>query len=209
MLAERLLTNDAGDSQAADSEPPGKWKSGMVACLTGMKTESLNGKTVLLLGWKAASGRWHVRSEDDQMMDVLPERLKAIKERRPSIVDRMAGLFSTTSVPAAVDPAEAAAAAAARKEHDALTSALSKVWVRRGSIDQELTAQDVAREQEEIIPALARIKEESFMESTESLEQADFMSRLALAEQRDAQRVSPQGQRSQPEPVQSPAVIYT
>jgi hypothetical protein len=63
---------------------------GDTAKLKGMKTESLNGKTVTLIEWKDKQGRWKVQAEGEKnTIDVLPEKLV---RRRRSFTEQLIGL---------------------------------------------------------------------------------------------------------------------
>jgi hypothetical protein len=160
--------------------PPGRWQVGATACLEGMRTAELNGLTVTLAEWKAAAGRWKVVAEGERFMDVLPEKLRPVKTRRPSLADRVRNLF-----PAAHVKPEVAGEGDGQAANDALRNqelaVFTKAWVRRKSIDAELTVEEIERERAEIVPELARVREEHYMQSE------DFLQRLEMAERRDEQ----------------------
>ena len=65
-----------------------------------------------------------------------------------------------------------------REKRDVLANA----WVRRQSLDMEMTAEQLAQEQATVLPELARIDDEKFTQS------AEFMERLEKAEARDREQ---------------------
>lgn len=178
------------------------WQQGGVqATLRDMKTEALNGIVVTLVEWKESQGRWRVSSHmDSSHMDVLPTKLVAkIKPRKQSFVAALAEGARKLSIsahrqPAALQveaPVKSAAAASAQEVHRRKAEALANAWVRRPSVDAELTADELAAERAIVVPELARINEEAYMQSDA------FMDRLGEAERRDdARRLNAAAQQS-------------
>ena len=172
---------------------------GDTAKLKGMKTESLNGKTVTLIEWKDKQGRWKVQAEGEKnTIDVLPEKLM---RRRRSFTEQLIGLAAPAvrklsisgessggGQPTKIEPMSAEDVAkqaqaelndqANREKRDVLANA----WVRRQSLDMEMTAEQLAQEQATVLPELARIDDEKFTQS------AEFMERLEKAEARDREQ---------------------
>jgi hypothetical protein len=172
---------------------PWAWQPGMRARLVGMKTESLNSKEVMLIEFNASTGRWRVQSvEDSATMDVLPEKLGRAKSRRSSFMQNILGsiydFLSNRATSAAselpIQRPYAGERDAAMEQQKATANVFASVFARRPSLDNSQTSVQAeqliaARENIELIPELARMKEEAFMESEA------FTDKIALAERRD------------------------